>query len=92
MLLSIAGLFNISLGITSAVFNGTVISRANFLLKCERIYTNAIELLLEHDDGSSINYVPYVTVVHDFLGTYQGKNKQYVYKASDVRYYESHLV
>lgn len=92
MLLSIAGLFNIGLGVTSVLFNGTVTSRAEFLLRCERVYTAAIELLLEHNNGSSINYVPYVTVVHEFLGTYQGKNKGYIYKASNVTYYESHLV
>lgn len=91
MLLSIAGLFNIGIGITSSFFNGTVLSRSEFLLKCERVYTGAIELLLEHNDGSSSNYVPYVTVVQTFVGTYQGKNKGYVYKASNVSYYESHL-
>lgn len=66
-------------------------SRNAYLLKCERMYNNALQLLLEHADGSSSNYVPYVTVVHTFIGTYQGKNKGYVYKADDVVYYESHL-
>lgn len=90
-LLGIAGLFNIGLGITSSCFNGATAGRAAYLSRCETVYTGAIELLLEHNDPNKSGYVPYVRIAHDFLGTYQGSNKEYVYKATKVTYYEGHI-
>lgn len=86
LLLSIGGLFNVGVGITSVLFDGTVSSRSAYLDECEYVYTTVIELLLEHDNGSSLSYIPYIKVNHILRGTYQGNNKGYVYKAQDVNY------
>lgn len=77
---SVFGLFNLYTGITSMIISGVMGGNNAFLEKCEDTYTEAHEELALHPQykGGNINF--------NYRGTYQGKNKGYVYQVQDVAY------
>lgn len=68
LLLSWAGIFNVALGITSAVFGGITTSYASYLESWEDLYTHIIEDFAKFPSSESGN-ISYVKISYDLIGT-----------------------
>ena len=77
---TIFGLFNTYTGILSMIIDGAVTSNAKYLEDCEDMYTNMVFAYNRNEMSCAV-------VIYPYRGTYQGKNKGYVYRA-DTPYYE----
>lgn len=71
---NVLALFNLQLGIIATCMGMSASEAASQLEACEDFYTE-----LEEDFASN-SELKSVTVTQTFKGTYQGKNKEYVYK------------
>lgn len=76
---SIFGLFNTSTGILSLIISGVIDGNERFLEKCEDAYSDVIEALATKSYSRAWIY-------YNYVGTYQGQNKGYVYQIRDIEY------
>ena len=74
---SVFGLFSVETGIMSMVISGVIGGNARFLEKCEDVYTTIEEGFLQKNYSDA-------EVYYKYRGTYQGKNKGYVYEIESV--------
>lgn len=69
--IALAGLINIPFGITATIISGFYAGKIN---DAQKFYT---QIAKDLKDGVESE----ITVTQEWIGTYQGMNKQYVYKA-----------
>ena len=75
---NVFALFNIYTGVFSLGISGCIQSYYQFLESCEDTYSKIMTYFAKGGNRAKINY--------NYVGTYQGKNKGYVYKIRSVDY------
>lgn len=83
IILSIAGFFGVTLGITSAVFSGAISSNSAYLEKLEDAVT---KIYTEFTRPGSSEYVTYAIITLKFKATGVNAMNQILWKAEDPTY------
>nr|WP_315024910.1 hypothetical protein [uncultured Aminipila sp.] len=83
VLSTILGLFSVEISVAAAAFNMGALPTSNMFTYLEKMYT---EIYLDMTYPPTGGNIESVTITQKYTGTYQGKNKDYVYVAEKPTY------